>query len=239
MAQQTAPATAEAEKALRARAEQFYQLEVDGKFRQAEAFVAEDTKDYFYNNGKPDLKAVKIDSIDFSPDGTHATLHLTARVVWKAPGMMAQELSTKAPATWKLENGQWCLYIDQSPEIDTPFGKFRPGVGGPGGSPLPSGLPNPTDMDTMVTADRTSVVLTNGDRTPQTVTVTNHLPGAVKIAVGTTLPTGLNAELDKKDLASGEKAIVSLRAEGDAKPAGDLHISIGPLPDLIIKITTR
>ena len=42
-AQQTNPAASKAEKALRARAQQFFQLEVDKKYRQAEAFVAVET----------------------------------------------------------------------------------------------------------------------------------------------------------------------------------------------------
>ena len=45
-AQQPSPATAEAEAALRARAEQFFQLQVDKKYRPAEAMVAEDTPVY-------------------------------------------------------------------------------------------------------------------------------------------------------------------------------------------------
>ena len=39
--------------------EQFLQLEVDKKYRQAETFVAEDTKDYYYDNGKPEINAFR------------------------------------------------------------------------------------------------------------------------------------------------------------------------------------
>ena len=85
-AQQTSPATAEAEKALRARAEQFYTLEVAGTYRQAEAMVAEDTKDYFYDHDKAKWKNFRIDKVEFT-DGTHARLIITVSQALRAPGL--------------------------------------------------------------------------------------------------------------------------------------------------------
>ena len=45
----------EVDQALRARIAEFYQDHVGGKFRQAEALVAEETKDYFYSASQAPL----------------------------------------------------------------------------------------------------------------------------------------------------------------------------------------
>src|ERR1700691_5106919 len=80
-AQQPAPAAAEAEAALRARVEQFYQLQVDKKFRQAEALVAEESKDDYYNRSKPDIKGFSIQEIQLLDDNTRARVTLKGKLV--------------------------------------------------------------------------------------------------------------------------------------------------------------
>src|SRR5579862_8034538 len=65
---------ADVDRALRARVEEFFQYHVTGEFRKAEALVAEDTKDLFYNRNKPRyLKFVNIDHINYNDDFTKAT----------------------------------------------------------------------------------------------------------------------------------------------------------------------
>ena len=52
-AQQSSPEAVAAEKALRERVQQFYQLQQDKKYRDAEAIVADDTKDSYYAARNP------------------------------------------------------------------------------------------------------------------------------------------------------------------------------------------
>src|SRR5580692_1418161 len=80
-AQQPSPAVAEVEAALRARVEQYYQLQVDKKFRQAEAMVAEDSKDDYYNRAKQDIKSFSIQQIEFRRDNSRARVTLKAKLV--------------------------------------------------------------------------------------------------------------------------------------------------------------
>lgn len=238
-AQQVSPAAnSEAEKALRARAQQFYQLEVDKNFRRAEAFVAEDTKDSFYTNSKPDIKKFKLGEIEMSKDGTHAVVHLTATVVMTAP-VGSQSFDVPSSANWKLEDGQWVWYVSQAPELDTPFGKWRPGAAGSTGSGMPAGMITPGSSEPLISIDRSSVELKAGSRAVQTVTLFNHLPGPVSLEIGSDLPAGLTVEIDKHTLAPGEKGIVSFSVEGNARPSGQVHIKTAPLPDLVIQITTK
>jgi hypothetical protein len=231
LAQQTAPAAADAEKALRARAEQFYQLEVDGKFRQAEALVAEDSKDYYFNNGKPRIRSFQIGKIEFQDDGTRAVVTLIAKVIMTAPGLSAAEVPVTARHTWKFENGDWSWYIDQKAEIDTPFGKMRPAGADANGSP--AGLPDFTKPLGMVSIDRTSVDLSNGTGK---VTITNHLPGSISLRIGNH-PQGLIVEVDKSQLAQGENAVISFRAAEGAKPSGEAHFTALPIgQEFVVKI---
>src|SRR5712691_2050487 len=58
------------DEALRARITAFYQLHVKGDFRHAEAYVAEDTKDFFYTNNKPQYLSFEIGRIDSSKNFT-------------------------------------------------------------------------------------------------------------------------------------------------------------------------
>src|SRR6185312_2877447 len=125
VAQTTSPANAAAEKALRARAQQFYQLELKKNFRQAEELVADDSRDYFYNSGKPSFQDVKVGNIDFTDNGRKAVVHITVKTQLMAPGIGAQVFEAPATSTWKLEKGQWRWYFVQDAALLTPFGKMK------------------------------------------------------------------------------------------------------------------
>ena len=58
-------AAPDVEKALRERVSGFYQAYVDGKFRSAEQYVAEDTKDLHYNQEKTKIKGFEIIKINW------------------------------------------------------------------------------------------------------------------------------------------------------------------------------
>ena len=65
-AQQANPAAVEAEKAVRARAQEFFDLQVGKKYRQGEAMVAEDSKDDYYNGDKYSFKSFTIQRVELS-----------------------------------------------------------------------------------------------------------------------------------------------------------------------------
>src|SRR5260370_24279308 len=60
------------DEALRARITGFYQAHVDKKFRQADQFVAEDTKDFYYESNKPAYLSFNIGKITYSENFTKA-----------------------------------------------------------------------------------------------------------------------------------------------------------------------
>src|SRR5580658_10741256 len=83
---QAADPPADVDAALRSRVQEFYQLQVDRKYRQAEQLVAADTKDFYYGSQKPDLKAFSIKSIKYAPDFESASVTVSLRRVILFPG---------------------------------------------------------------------------------------------------------------------------------------------------------
>src|SRR5579863_4791538 len=180
-AQQPSPAAADAEAALRARVEQFYKLQVDKKFRQAEALVAEESKDDYYNRSKLDIKEFSIEDIQLLDDNSRARVTLKGNIVIKIPQLANQTFDMPLITSWKMENGQWVWYIDRERSSQTPFGRIDPSKGA---ARSPVDLP-PVKIDVatlmnQVTLDSTSVIL-NATNPLQTITVSNNLPGAIQL----------------------------------------------------------
>ena len=73
-----AKAPPDVDAALRERIVLFYNLHGEGKFRQAEEFVAPETKDYFYNSNKPRYRDPEIRKIEYSADFTEARALIVA-----------------------------------------------------------------------------------------------------------------------------------------------------------------
>src|SRR5207248_340652 len=74
--------------ALRARISKFFQYHVDGKFRQAEALVADDSKDFFYSANKPKYMGFEIKDIIYTDDFSKAKAVVVAQMVVMAPGFL-------------------------------------------------------------------------------------------------------------------------------------------------------
>src|SRR5690348_7261241 len=76
------------DEALRARIKEFFQFHVDSKFRQAEALVAEDSKDFFYSANKPKYLGFEIKNIAYNDDFTKAKATVVTQMVIMAPGFL-------------------------------------------------------------------------------------------------------------------------------------------------------
>jgi hypothetical protein len=239
VAQTTSPANAKAEKALRARAEQFYKLEIQKEFRQAEAIVAEESKDYFYNSGKPNLKDVKVGKIEFTDKGTRAVVHIVATVELMAPGIGRQNFAAPTVSNWKLEKGRWVWYFNKESSMATPFGKMKFGDSRAGASMMDiMGKGSAASLKALVTTDRDSVTL-SADHPEDAVTLTNKLPGAVTVSLKEGDIEGIQAELDKTSVGSGEKVVLRVKRTGNAK-SGTLVMSVAPLgEDFEIQVISK
>lgn len=207
--------------ALRARISEFYQDHVDGKFRQAEALVAEDTKDYYYASNKPKYLNFQISSVEYSDNFTRAKAVVACETYVMAPGFVGHPLKVPISSTWKLVDGQWYWYVDQNQGIPTPFGNMKPGKGAPQSGNVAPALPTQEQIQalakqltTSVKADKSVVDLKAGES--QAVTLTNTATGIMDLILAGKVE-GVHAELDHSTLKPKENATLSLEAGENAK----------------------
>lgn len=220
--------------ALRDRVQQYYQMMVDKKYRQAEALVAEESKEDYYNGRKPDIKSFEITSINLTSDKT-AKVIIKAKVLTLMPGVGAQVFDFPTPTDWKLENGNWAWYIPEEVKSATPFGKMQNAPGSGAGLDMKGAAPGSVDKPDMaalmnqVTIDRSSLTLSKSSP-EQTVRITNNLPGPINLSLDPHIKAvkAVNVAVDKLHLESGEKATVSIRAVGDEKFSEVLPIIAEP-----------
>jgi hypothetical protein len=205
------------DRALRARITGFYQLHVKGDFRHAEAFVAEDTRDFYYSHNKPQYLSFEIGRIDYSENFTHAKATVIVEQYVMMPGFTDKPIKVPIPSTWKVVDGEWYWFVDPESVRDSPFGKMTAGkTQGPGSAPALPPIPTSADfLFTQVKLDKQSVTLTDGE--PEQVTIVNGAPGMMNISLSAMLP-GVEGKLDRTSLKAGEKAVLTLRAGSHAKP---------------------
>ncbi|MDE3165194.1 MAG: hypothetical protein KGN36_05260 [Acidobacteriota bacterium] len=228
---------ADVDQALRARITEFFQYHVTGEYRKAEALVAEDTKDYFYDHNKPKYLSFEIRDIEYSDHFTRAKAvviceqHMTI-------GLSAATFKVPTPSTWKLEDGKWFWWVDPKLRNLTPFGEMKGGAPVASGSaPTPPAMPSSADfLLRQVKIDKSALTVPPG-KTGEAA-ITNTAPGSMKISVGRA-PHGIAAKLSKSDLAAGETAKLVVTAAKDAAP-GDLELQVYPTGQLlVIRISTR
>ena len=112
------------EQALRARVGQLYTLFQQGKFRQAEELVAEDSKDTFYMTNKARHHGFEIKSVSFSPDLKEATALVAVRMFM--PMIGSKLLSFPVESKWRQVDGEWYVYYPQYKPGDTVPTAFGP-----------------------------------------------------------------------------------------------------------------
>lgn len=220
-AQTTPPDTpkppADVDQALRARVNEFYGLLLKKEFRKAEAIVADDTKDYYYGIGKPDITKYELLEIHYSDDFKHAIATLMCAQKVQQPGFPLGEWNLRIPSLWKFENGNWYWYVNQK-EVMTPVGIVKEVGSGDGAAvpapPIAGGIPKefattPDFALGKVGADKKTVNL-EGDKAEK-VTIVNHAAGEVDLSI---MPTelGIDLQLEPAQLMAGEKAVLTLRA---------------------------
>jgi len=228
----SAKAPPKVEAALRARVSQFYQLEVDGKFRQVEPLVAEQSKDFYYAANKPRYTGFSIKRIEFSDDFTRATVVVLVNRLIPVPGFEGQAVPGAVPSHWKLEKGSWCWYADSSDMGALPFPNTAPRMGsmpmpvGPVGGAAAS-LPPMPNMTALVLADKATVELKSAGPSSAQVSLVNQLRTPVTLVARDPNVAGLSLKLDRANLKTGEKAILDVQSTGNGPtPAQPVTITV-------------
>jgi hypothetical protein len=207
-----AKAPPDVDEALRARMSGFYQSQVDGKARQAEKYVAEDSKDYYYDMQKPKYLSYEIQRIDYSENFTKAQAVIVVKMYLPFPGFQRDPLPVPIGSRWKVVEGQWYWYYDQEAARMTPFGKMTPGAAPTGANSNVRDVskgPDVASLRKQVQVDKREVQLKIREASSGEVAISNHLPGGITLHLQPLAVSGLTVQLDREELKGGEKAVVS------------------------------
>ena len=215
------------DEALRARISEFLEYHVKQQFRQAEALVADDTKEFFYSHNKPQYLSFEIQRIDYSDNFTKAKAVILCEQYIMAPGFTDKPMKVPEPSYWKLVNGKWYWYVDQEALRQTAFGKMTPGPGKPGS--LPPVPDSAAFIMGKVKADKQAVTLRRGEDVQ--IKLANSAPGFMSLVV-TGKPQGIEAELDRAQVGRDATAVLTIRAKNEAK-SGPVRIRIDPTGETI------
>jgi hypothetical protein len=183
-AQNLRKAPADVEEALRARVDRFYTLFTLHRFRQAEALVAEDSRDQFYNMQKAPLFRYKIENIEWDDKFKDAKVLVTCMV--NTPRAGPGGLPVPVTGEWKLLDGDWFLFI--KPTNSSPFGMMSFDTKAAPSDKPPEAFQRPTVETVTTNAFRVEpqriVLSRDGDGViTQPVVITNNLPGNLQVTV--------------------------------------------------------
>lgn len=228
------------DKALRARVTEFYGYHITQEYRKAEALVAEDTKDYFYTNGKPHYLKCEIRQIKYTNEFKQATVTMMCSLFMLMPGFTDRPVNMPFASTWKIEDGKWVWFMSDDSRRASPMGKMTPGPFPKDGAEAPGGIPPiPTSPDFLyglVKVDKADVELKRGESAQ--ITITNNAPGPMNVQLADKL-RGVEAKLDSTALKAKEKTVLTLKA-GDAAVSGTVQVFVTPIQQMIpIHVTVK
>jgi hypothetical protein len=234
------------DEALRARINKFYQYHVEGKFRAADALVAEDSKDVFFGADKQRCRSFAIAKITYSDNFTRASAMVICDTEMMMPPVGLIPIKMPIRSLWKVENGEWYWYVEPAPpgsKLNSMFGVPGPAAPPSNAAGAPSAPPAPgppitftplLDLETLqnaVRADRTSVTFAAGNNGTERIRLSNRLPGGVRLELRPPKLPGFELSLDKDNLEKGESATLSITysAAADSKPgAAVLVVAVTP-----------
>ncbi len=190
----------EVDAALRARVKTFFQLHTEGKFRAADALVADDSKDNFFAAQKTRYKGFEIGKISYTENFTKATAVVACNSEWAFQGM---RVPVVIPITsyWKIEKGDWYWYTPPPGPVQTAFGTMHyddPSAKTPVIPANPGALAS--GILGQVRASRRQVDLPSDKAAHEEVQIENGMPGHIHLELECKAFEGLKVSLDKTDL---------------------------------------
>jgi len=217
-------APVDVDQALRARITEFFHYHVSGEPRKAEELVAEDTKDYFYNNNKPHYISFEIGKIDYSDGFTKAKALVIVKMAIMMPGFNGKVMDIPTPSYWELIDGKWYWYLTKSMQNASPMGEMKPGPPSLGAAPpaMPVIPQSASELYAQVKADKGAVSVTPG--TTDQVVISNGMVGPINLTIQGKIE-GIEASFDQAEIKPGEKATLTVKAADGAK-AGVLNVFV-------------
>jgi hypothetical protein len=206
------------DEALRARVAAFYQAHVDGKFRLADQYVAEDSKDVFFAAEKPRYGSFQISKITYTDNFTQATVITACKTELFFHG---QKMPVTMPAVthWKIDNGDWFWYYVKATEVESPWGTMKPGPAGEGSSVAAMIPTDPVaaarNILAKVVLDHNAVTVDQTKESKQEIHLKNGMLGAIKVLADPTGTPGLTIRPAKAEVGPGEEVAVVIAFNPD------------------------
>jgi hypothetical protein len=208
------------EEALRARVNLFYQSHVDGKFRQADQAVHEDSKDVFFSAQKPKYESFKILTISYEDDYKKAKVVVETLFEYVFLGVGRMKAPRPIVSNWKYDNNEWWWYVEPAKGCEeSPFGCFQPGEKPPEEAAMHATTPEQgmanakrlkAFLQTAVKPSKTEVLLPSGVPSSDEVTFTSRLDGKATLQLDVPAVPGLEVKFDKTTLEKNETAKLSI-----------------------------
>jgi len=237
------------DKALRAKVEEFFGLQRDGKFRLAERLVCEDSKDIYYTSKKEALRNFDIIKVVYEDQFQKAKVTLRVEGELRTP---QGTMPSIVPMTtlWKVDGGAWCNYIPPASEgVQTPFGTMTPGPDNSTGGALrgiPPGGFTPEAMQQMkeqilggVKVSRDVLKLNSEQASSDEVDIENLTAGEIQVFTARMLPRdGLKVTISQFTIPGGQKSKLRVEftpAKTPAPPQApyDFVLGFSPIPKFI------
>lgn len=251
----------EVDQALRARVTRWLKLHKEGKYREAEKMVSEDSKDHYFAAKKTRFLSYDLGTVQYSNDFTKARVMAEVEIEFRHPQFNGLKFKPPIGMNWRLEqNGEWMYFVDKTQARLTPFGQFdpnQPQTAGTAGSLARRGGMTldqmssmtkeqweklPEQLASLVALDRNSVEFQKGTAGEQTVTVKNGVPGSVTLQLPP-LSAGLTVVSDRTEIPSGETATLTVRYAPSLLPIGPtvaVPVRVQPLNSILtINVTVR
>ncbi len=225
------------DQALRARIAEFYQAHVDGKPRRADEVVAEDSKDFFFAGNKPKYLNFEIIKITYSDAFTKARATVACEMYIMMPGFAGKPVKVAAASQWKIVDGKWFWYVEETKGTLTPFGVMKAGPAS-AAAPAPPGMPDLSKGPTVnalrdqVRVDKESIHFIAGQAGSEEIRIKNNLPGSITLKMRHAGREGISISLDRTEVKGGETAVVSVKATATANVpavADKIVIDVDPL----------
>lgn len=226
----------EIEEALRTRVTEFYTLYQQGKYRQTEPYIAEESRDAYFATSKSPIHGFELKDIRFAEDFQTAEVVVTCETT-----IAIQNSGTKVPlpvhSRWKQVDGMWYALMGRGTNedtVDTPFGKMK-FKKGDGAAAL--NMPRPVKPASLagmysLSGPRVMKFSASSDR-PEThkITLSNKGPAPLKLRQETQNVDGLEIGVEPQEISQGETMTVSFTYRPDiAKLAGTRKVEFTVLP---------
>jgi hypothetical protein len=222
----------EVEQALRQRVGEFYKLLEEGRFRQTDAYLAEDAKDVYYEQEKKRIRGHEIIRVNWSDNFQKAVVVTVIQTEVVMRGVVTP-MGAPLASRWKLENGKWVLYFDTVAGKPTPFGPMKAGPNQTKGLSPEEMLKNPEVIFNQIKVEKDLVLLKSFAQSEDSIRVVNGMPGGVRVLfVPDQVIKGFTYKVEPQDIGSGQEAKILFQYDPgkdlSAKPTLTGRIRIEP-----------